>query len=621
MTEPPASAPDTSAPGSAAPATGGTSIRQVLAHVEALRDRLRDARSTDPAVHPDHVVSAENLTDYLVLRTADLRDLQRELSVLGLSSLGRSEAHVRATVEAVLAALRALAATHETVPVADDYPPVDEGGRILQANADALLGPAGEGKAARIMVTMPSEAAHDEAFAAALVGAGMDIARINCAHDDADAWRAMAVHVRRAAQRHGRPVRIFMDLAGPKLRTGAVRNGPAVLKLRPRRDSLGRVLEPARATLSSTPAHADGVVVPCATTSFLAELAPGDDLRLTDARGSRRRLVVTAALGGSVTVEARKTTYLAPGIELHHPQGAVTVGPLPQVPGALRLHVGDVLALTADDTEAVPSDAVVPGTLGISCTLPEAVAALRPGHRVFFDDGRIGGIVESVVPGAARVRITAAAPGGSRLRAEKGINLPDTTIGVPALTDKDRTDLAVAAEIADMVALSFVRVPADVELLLGELDRVASRELGMVLKIETVQAFNNLPELLQTALRARRVGVMIARGDLAVEAGYERLAEVQEEILWLCEAAHLPVIWATEVLDTLARTGRPSRAEITDAAMAERAECVMLNKGPHIVLAIRTLDDILRRMSGHQRKKRALLRELRSWNRIDPQPL
>jgi pyruvate kinase len=114
---------------------------------------------------------------------------------------------------------------------------------------------------------------------------------------------------------------------------------------------------------------------------------------------------------------------------------------------------------------------------------------------------------------------------------------------------------------------------------------------------------------------------MIARGDLAVEAGYERLAEVQEEILWLCEAAHLPVIWATEVLDTLARTGRPSRAEITDAAMAERAECVMLNKGPHIVLAIRTLDDILRRMSGHQRKKRALLRELRSWNRIDPQPL
>jgi pyruvate kinase len=114
-------------------------------------------------------------------------------------------------------------------------------------------------------------------------------------------------------------------------------------------------------------------------------------------------------------------------------------------------------------------------------------------------------------------------------------------------------------------------------------------------------------------MRNERVGVMIARGDLAVEAGYERLAEVQEEILWLCEAAHLPVIWATEVLDSLARTGRPSRSEITDAAMSERAECVMLNKGPHILEAIVTLDNILHRMSNHQNKKRPLLRPLRSW--------
>ena len=121
---------------------------------------------------------------------------------------------------------------------------------------------------------------------------------------------------------------------------------------------------------------------------------------------------------------------------------------------------------------------------------------------------------------------------------------------------------------------------------------------GLVLKIETEAAFSRLPEILLHAMRSPRVGVMIARGDLAVEAGYERLAELQEEIMWLCEAAHLPVIWATEVLDHLARTGRPSRAEITDAAMAQRAECVMLNKGPHLDMAIEVLDDILRRMSG-----------------------
>jgi pyruvate kinase len=111
------------------------------------------------------------------------------------------------------------------------------------------------------------------------------------------------------------------------------------------------------------------------------------------------------------------------------------------------------------------------------------------------------------------------------------------------------------------------------------------------------------------ALRA--VGVMIARGDLAVECGYKRLAEVQEEILWICEAAHVPVIWATQVLETLSKKGIPSRSEITDAAMGERAECVMLNKGPYVVSAVKTLDDILKRMQTHQEKKRSILRRLR----------
>ena len=88
---------------------------------------------------------------------------------------------------------------------------------------------------------------------------------------------------------------------------------------------------------------------------------------------------------------------------------------------------------------------------------------------------------------------------------------------------------------------------------------------------------------------------MVARGNLAIEVGFDRMAEVQEEILWLSEAAHMPVTWATQVLETLAKTGIPSRAEVTDAAMGERAECVMLNKGEHILDAVRFLDDILHR--------------------------
>ena len=188
------------------------------------------------------------------------------------------------------------------------------------------------------------------------------------------------------------------------------------------------------------------------------------------------------------------------------------------------------------------------------------------------------------------------------------------------MTDADLPLLEVAAAHADMVALSFLRHERDVDDVHDYLRRVRAEHLGLILKIETTAAFARLPEILLHAMRSPLVGVMIARGDLAVEAGYERLAEVQEEILWLCEAAHLPVIWATEVLDQLARTGQPSRAEVTDAAMAQRAECVMLNKGPHVDTAIVVLDDILRRMSGHQRKKTALLRPLHSWDGTTPQP-
>ena len=107
--------------------------------------------------------------------------------------------------------------------------------------------------------------------------------------------------------------------------------------------------------------------------------------------------------------------------------------------------------------------------------------------------------------------------------------------------------------------------------------------------------------------------VMIARGDLAVEMGFERVAEMQEEILWLCEAAHVPVIWATQVLEELVKKGLPSRGEMSDVVMASRAECVLLNKGPNVGKAVGVLDRLLRRMGEHQVKKTPTLRALRSW--------
>ena len=135
-------------------------------------------------------------------------------------------------------------------------------------------------------------------------------------------------------------------------------------------------------------------------------------------------------------------------------------------------------------------------------------------------------------------------------------------------------------------------------------------DLGIIAKIETRTAVRNLPDIIVHGAGSHAFGVMIARGDLAVEIGYERMAEIQEEILWLCEAAHVPVIWATQVLEGLVKRGRPSRAEISDAAMSERAECVMLNKGPYLIQALAVLDNVIARMQHHQRKKTAQFRAL-----------
>ena len=116
------------------------------------------------------------------------------------------------------------------------------------------------------------------------------------------------------------------------------------------------------------------------------------------------------------------------------------------------------------------------------------------------------------------------------LRAEKGVNLPDTRITVPGLSDDDLRALKFVASHADAVSLSFVRAPEDVRRLHLELERLGRPQLGVVLKIETRAGFENLPRLLLEGLSRPRLAVMIARGDLAVEVGFERLAELQEEM-------------------------------------------------------------------------------------------
>jgi pyruvate kinase len=341
-------------------------------------------------------------------------------------------------------------------------------------------------------------------------------------------------------------------------------------------------------------------------------------LTLRDTRGARRLLRVESRSGDQLLVTTEKATYFTNGLQLQGRsvrgrKDSTSVEGVEPRPGRIRLAPGDRLLLRPDPA---PGRDRVPGGRGrhafasIGVSHPRLLGRVRPGDQVWFDSGRIGGVARSTSRAGVVVEVVRAPPAGTWLRADQGINLPDTDLRLPSLTEEDRAILPFIVRHADLVGFSFVQSAQGVEALRDELRRLGRPRMGIVLKIETRRAFDKLPAILLSALRHGPAGVMVARGDLAVEVGFERLAEVQEEILWLCEAAHLPAIWATQVLEGLAKSGIPSRAEVTDAAMGERAECVMLNKGPFLIPAVRALDGIVRRMQAHQAKKSARLRHL-----------
>ena len=608
-------------------------LSRLIRVLTAIRDECLAVENAFAAeiehVAPDYRASARNLLHYLGLRQHDIRDIQRDLAAFGLSSLGRTEAHALAGIDSVLAALHRLAGS-EMSRTPEAVPPVDfaSGPALLSRHAERLLGPRPRGRSVYIMVTMPAEAADRYELVRDLLLAGMDVMRVNCAHDDAAAWVRMVTNLRRAEREVGRAARVLFDLAGPKLRTGPIAGARPIARIKPRRDVGGRTAAAARIWLcgagsaANPPPEAD-CALPVDPLLLGAALV-GDELAFVDCRGKARSFAVAGIHSGpapdahALWAEAGKGAYIAEGTVLELRRAGETiargpVGALPMAEEAIFLCPGDMLVLTDLGTPGRPAT-IGPAGLReparIPCTLAQAFPRLRAGERIYFDDGRIGGVIRSTGAREIHVEIQQARRKGSRLRSDRGLNLPDSNLGLAGLTDKDLVDLDIAVKHADIVGLSFVRRPADLGHLQQALAERGGDRLGIMLKIENQTAFEQLPRLLLGGLQSPPIGVMVARGDLAVEVGFDRLAEVQEEILWLCEAAHVPVIWATQVLENLAQKGTPSRAEVTDAAMSGRAECVMLNKGPHIVEAARFLANVLHRMQLHQQKKRSMLRRL-----------
>jgi pyruvate kinase len=610
-------------------------LKQILAEVTGLHQEIETHANQRLQKYQQHFHSgffsrsAYNLAHYLAMRQFDLRHLQDRLAQVGLSSLGRAEASVLSTFDALIDVLTR--ATDKNYQPGEKNPNeygLNRGQQLLEQHTIELFGPFHEHGKAHVMVTLGSEASWDYKLVNSLFKKGMTCARINCAHDEPVVWHGMINNIRRAETETGRPCRILMDLAGHKIRTGAIALEPPIYHIKVKKDRTGKIVASGYLILTVDPENSltetslFRVPIPKA---LHKKLAPGMFLGFIDSQEKRRYLKVEKALSSTDwLVSCEKAAYLVSGckLKLLKPDqldgkkcvDEFTLGKFDGEPLDIRVMKDELLLLTAEHIAGRPAEYSASGALvrpaHIACTLSSAIAKLKVGEPVWIDDGKLGTVVEKITDQGTLLRITVAKPSGVKIHSDKGINFPETALDLPPLSEKDLIDLDFVCEHADLVGFSFVETLADMERLMIELVKRNASELPIIAKIETNLAVKNLPDIILGTIGRHNLGIMIARGDLAVELGSARLAEIQEEMLWLCEAAHVPVIWATQVLESIAKKGVRSRPEFTDAAMAVRAECVMLNKGPYILDAIEALVNVMIRMHEHQRKKFSRLRAL-----------
>ncbi len=473
------------------------SLKLLQHNLQVLEKKITNAslncKKLISSLHVLQQKSATNLIQYLALRNEDIRLLQDNLHQAGLSSLASSESHILKQVQSIR---QRLGATLDENKISHlDYYSAQN---ALNRYTSDLFGLKKDPSIPHIMVTLDTSFEDNIPLIRGLIEAGMNVARINCAHGDEKNWLSLIEAVHNAADKCGSACKIYMDIAGPKMRVDLPGKGKENGKLK-------------------------------------------------------------AILGMEILL-------VEPGEEVEHNQNA------------------------------------------IACYEIGVFTNLKEGERIIIDDGKFEGIV-IMKNGRHFLKITRISSKKSFIKKDKGLNLPDTQINLPPLTNADLKAIPFIAKHADLVGCSFLRNPTDLKLIKKIFNKYKTKP-KLILKIETPEAVINLPSLLLEAMKDVSYGVMIARGDLAVEIGFERLSEIQDEILWICEAAHAPVIWATQVLETYNKSGIATRSEVTDAAHAAKAECVMLNKGDYIVDTIKLLKTILNKSGGHRHKKRYTMRPL-----------
>jgi pyruvate kinase len=269
--------------------------------------------------------------------------------------------------------------------------------------------------------------------------------------------------------------------------------------------------------------------------------------------------------------------------------------------GSTQLNNGQTFILDSDKTPGDNSRVQLPH--------PEILAALRPGHALLLDDGKVRLIAAETSPDRAVTRVVI----GGRMSDRKGVSLPDTDLPVSAMTPKDRADLEAALPTGiDWVALSFVQRAEDVL----EAKKIIRGRAAVMAKIEKPQAIDRLPEIIEAS-----DALMVARGDLGVELPLERVPSLQKQMTRMARRAGKPVVIATQMLESMIQAPVPTRAEVSDVATAvyEGADAIMLSAesaaGKFPVEAVSTMNRI-----GEEVERDQNYRGVINAQRVDPEP-
>ncbi len=485
-------------------------------------------------VNPIYKKSALNLVHYLAFRSFDISSLQDELRDLSLPSLSSIESHVMKSILSIKNIISNLNGKSGHVK-RKGIISVKKSKKILNRNTKYLFGYKSKKRRTRIMVTLPNTAADDYHFVHNLIKLGMNSARINCAHDNPEVWQKMIANIREANKNLKKNCKIMMDLGGPKIRTGQMIPGPEVIHIKPKRDEYGKVTAPAKVWIAPPdilpPDDSADAILPVDEIWF-KKIKSGNTISFTDTRSKKGTILIERKRSGGRWGFCSDSVYISTGTELTlHKQKdgkeKIRVGELLPIENYILLKTGDKLLLTKDRSAGESAKYDESGKLlspaHISCTLPEIFSDVKTGEPIFFDDGKIEGTIENVNDDQLVVNITYAKDLGSKLKADKGINLPSSDLKISGLTEKDKQDLEFVKQYADAVNFSFVNDVDDVEQLHQEIVK-SNSNIGIILKIETQKGFKNLPRILLKAMRMYPVGVMIARGDFTIETGWKNFA-------------------------------------------------------------------------------------------------